>query len=501
MRLLNRFFSRFNRRPALGNAPAPSEPLPRDASLLRWIEEDGAPAYPWAELAAHPARVEAARLMLEGAPLERIEPLLAQLDAGGAQRIDRMLRADVWIRQGSYERAVPLLRILAEGDDLWAARAALLLAEGLHDHGELAEAAALAEHACAIVPHTFGGLILLGCVRDNQGRHEEALALFRRALAQRPKSLLAIGHVSVALLGLGALREGLTTYAVADDLIGAYPRQDVCAVWRGEPLGARSLLVISAYGYGDVMQLLRFVPQLREREPGARLFLQIEAPLLRLARQTGWFEAVYEGNVDRAAFGWQVSTIRLPLALGTTMQDLRPFDPYLRIADADVAAAGAWLPARRPGVKRIGLRWYGRPMHFDAKRNIPFARLRPLFEVPGIEWVALVEDAQAMVGLEAHPLLDVSTHLVDFYATGALMRNLDLVISADTSAVHLGGALGLPVWMLARPDYEWRWGDAGATSPWYGSLRIFRHQPGEFDWDALVAEVVTALRAWTAPAR
>ena len=493
---LNRFFSRSNRRTPENKQQVVPVQEPADQALRRWLAQRDAPAYPWAELAANPLRVEAARLMVNGAVPKDTDPLLEQLEAAGAQRIDRMLRADTLLRQGWYERAVPLLAALAEGDDVWAARAALLLGEGRFDHGELRSAAALAEHAYALAPDAMACLLLLGNVRGSQGRHEEALALFRRALAQQPDSLLAIGLVSVTLMGQGALCEGLRHYVVADELIGAYPRQDVCPAWGGEPLGQQRLLIIGAYGHGDVMQFLRFVALLREREPAAHLSLMIEPPLARLAQETGWFDEIYTGVADRTHFDWQASTIRLPLGLGATMQDVRRFDQCLRIAPVDVAAADTWLAPRTPGRKRIGLRWAGRQMHFDAKRSIPFAHLMPLFEVPGIDWVALVEDEEALAALGDSPLRNVSAHLTDLYATGALMEQLDLVISADTSTVHLAGSLGRPAWLLARPDYEWRWGDSGASTPWYGSLRIFRHPPGEFDWKAVVGEATVALREW-----
>jgi hypothetical protein len=78
------------------------------------------------------------------------------------------------------------------------------------------------------------------------------------------------------------------------------------------------------------------------------------------------------------------------------------------------------------------------------------------------------------------------------------MRNLDLVISVDTSTVHLGGALGVPTWLIARPDYEWRWGESGEQAPWYASVRVFRHPPRTLDWAALVEGMARALRAWAA---
>jgi hypothetical protein len=229
-----------------------------------------------------------------------------------------------------------------------------------------------------------------------------------------------------------------------------------------------------------------------------RLQIDVHPPLARLMRATGWFEAVYDGVPDRGQADFQVSTMRLPLVLGTAEGDLLRHDPCLRIAAADVEAAAAWLPPRRAGVKRVGLRWFGRPMHFDAKRSIPFAALAPLFAVPGLEWVALVEEAALLEGLGAYPLQNVSAHLVDFYATGALMEQLDLVISVDTSTVHLAGSLGRPTWLIARPDYEWRWGASGAAAPWYGSVRVFRHPPQAFDWGALVAQMERELRAWAA---
>jgi len=470
-------------------------PLPADTALQEWLAGDPAPPYAWADLAAHPARIAVVRLMMRNASPEEIERAFAPL-APSEANVDRMLRADTWLRQGEYGRARPWLETLADGGDIYAARAALLLGEGLFDHGEFPRAVELAERACALAPQSFGAMLLLGTVRDYQRRHEEALALFQQALDQRPDSRLAIGHVAVALMGMGRLLEGIARYNRVEELVGAYPRTELCPVWQGETLDGRHLLVIFAYGYGDVMQFLRFVGLLRKREPRARISLYVEAPLARLARRTGWFEQVHESSPDRAGFDYQITTMRLPLALRIGAGDLARHAPYLHVAPEDIAAAATWLPPRKPGVRRVGLRRAGRQIHFDAKRSIPAEKLAPLFAIPGIEWVALTEAGQDEEAGRPPFICNPGSHLSDFYATGALMHQLDLVISADTSVVHLAGALGRPVWLLARPDYEWRWGDSGSTSPWYGSLRVFRHSPLAFDWDAVVADVAAALRQW-----
>jgi ADP-heptose:LPS heptosyltransferase len=70
---------------------------------------------------------------------------------------------------------------------------------------------------------------------------------------------------------------------------------------------------------------------------------------------------------------------------------------------------------------------------------------------------------------------------------------LDIVISVDTSVVHLAGALGKPVWVLNRFDQCWRWLSGRADSPWYPTARLFR-QPSPGDWTSVIREVAEALR-------
>jgi ADP-heptose:LPS heptosyltransferase len=78
--------------------------------------------------------------------------------------------------------------------------------------------------------------------------------------------------------------------------------------------------------------------------------------------------------------------------------------------------------------------------------------------------------------------------------SAAVMRQLDLVIAVDTSVAHLAGGLGVPVWVPLQLSPDWRWLTQGSTTPWYGSMRLFRQQ--QFDaWPAVVAEMAAALAA------
>ena len=74
-----------------------------------------------------------------------------------------------------------------------------------------------------------------------------------------------------------------------------------------------------------------------------------------------------------------------------------------------------------------------------------------------------------------------------------MQRRLDLLISVDTSVVHLAGALARPVWTLLARGPDWRWMLGRDDSPWYPTMRLFRQTtPG--DWTPVVDALVAQLR-------
>jgi ADP-heptose:LPS heptosyltransferase len=89
-----------------------------------------------------------------------------------------------------------------------------------------------------------------------------------------------------------------------------------------------------------------------------------------------------------------------------------------------------------------------------------------------------------------------------FIDTAAVMASLDLIVTSDTSVVHLAGALGRPAWLALQHLAEWRWLADRDDSPWYPSLRLYR-QPRPGDWSSVFGEITRNLKAKlvAAPAR
>src|ERR1700722_9045703 len=126
----------------------------------------------------------------------------------------------------------------------------------------------------------------------------------------------------------------------------------------------------------------------------------------------------------------------------------------------------------------------------DRRRSIAPDLLAPLFELPGLQFFSLQKDGPAPP--KHFPLMNFMDEMEDFADTAALIANLDLIISVDTSVAHLAGALGKPVWLLDRFDGCWRWLVGRRDSPWYPGLRLYR-QPRPGDWTTVLAEVTGEL--------
>ncbi|MDB5806993.1 MAG: tetratricopeptide repeat protein [Betaproteobacteria bacterium] len=485
-------------------AATPARPAPTPFALKKWLADDALPGFSEADLRAEPRRLEIADALLSQQGVNEALAGARQLLAENPQSaIDRMLLVELLLRAGDMPQALTLAQETLADSGRMGARAAAMLAERALFLGDLPRAGEMARRALAQAPDSAAAHVVLGCVLDAQGAaapedYPRAREHYERALALRPDSPMPRTHLAGSLLRQGLLREGMTHWVMAEILRDIYRNRDTCPVWGGQPLGTQRILMIAHSGFGDMIQCLRFAEQLREREPRAHLALLVAAPMARLAESTGWFDRVYaDGIAGDEQFDWQVTQTHLPLLLALEMPDLLRTQPYLKVPMPQVRAAAGWIPAARPGHLRVGLRWAGNAGMLNSKRNVPLEACAPLFAIPGIDWVALVEDQQSAVQARGFGLAEAAIRIQDFQDSAALMCNLDLVISVDTSVANLAGALNLPTWVLSRPDPDWRWGPSGARSPWYGSARVFRHPPnGGVNWEAMIAEVVPALRAW-----
>jgi len=366
------------------------------------------------------------------------------------------------------------------------------------ERGALPEAVRDCEAALRLAPRGHAAvyaLITLALVRERLGDHAGALDAAQAAIALEPADREAHALLGTLLAWHGAYPAAWSELEChwLDERLWFKARFADLREWNGESLAGRRLLLVHGQGLGDMLQMLRYVPQLRAR--GASVLLECPAPMLDLARAFPGLDGAFAGGTaPRERYDAFARMMTLPRHCGEDAAFGRSGGPYI---SADPARTAAWarrLPPR-DGRVRIGIAWAGNPAHQnDRRRSIPLDAFAPLFDVPGIDWCAL------QVGPRAHDparagfaLARLGDGISDLSDTAAIVAQLDLVISADTGVAHLAGAMGVPVWTLLpwRPD--WRWSPAAGDTPWYPSMRLYH--AGRDGWATVMHDVAHDLRA------
>jgi hypothetical protein len=254
--------------------------------------------------------------------------------------------------------------------------------------------------------------------------------------------------------------------------------------WSGaEPLAGKRILVYAEQGLGDTLQFCRYIPLLEAQ--GAQVLFEVPEALTKLMRSFEMRGVLRSSAEPPAEVDYHCQLLSLPLAFRTQLHTIPGGVPYVR---ADSAAVTAWRTRLSvlPGLK-VGLNWQG---HVATEkqpgirgRSFGLGCAAPLLRLPGISLVSLQKGAAAEqrssidLGAALAQLTDpLDTGPEALLETAALMSALDLVVTSDTVIAHLGGALGIPVFVVLQAVPDWRWLLDRDDSPWYPGVRLYRQR-------------------------
>ena len=380
------------------------------------------------------------------------------------------------------------------------------LAVMLKEKGEWVQALDVLNQAIALKPEYLSAMINKGNVLSLLGRFEEALVCFDDVLLQNPNDKLAQWNKSLLCLLLGDYTNGWSLYE-AGWLINmrGFKRELDSPVWLGNvSIKGKTILLYAEQGLGDVIQFCRYAKLVKNL--GARVVMEVPASLLVLLEGLeGVDEWVMQGQ-PLPDIDYHCPLMSLPLAFKTELSTIPSATAYVH---ADPSKVKGWSN-RLGGHKRlkVGVVWNGgyRPYMpnvwwVNQRRNITLDMFAAGLNALDVDFYSLQkgEPAESEIrGQEQHywpqgNFYNFTDELNDFSDTAALIANLDLVISVDTSTAHLAAALGKPTWILTRFDTCWRWLLERDDSPWYASVKLYR-QGKNRDWAATLARVAADLR-------
>ncbi|WP_419730688.1 tetratricopeptide repeat protein [Lichenicola sp.] len=391
-------------------------------------------------------------------------------------------------------------------------RAIILAALGRTD-----EALAEFRHVVAEDAGNSAAWANIGCTLAAEGAFEEALSAYRRSIQLKPAEPQVRLNHSICLLKAGRMVQGWhehewrlrlpghTQLPIGKLLPNLTPRSDFTG---------RTILVTHEEGIGDTLMYLRYVPLLSRL--GAKVIVWVPQNLARLCARVEGVSGVIVADQVTLEADWHCPFISLPRAFAGTEHIWGQLPPYLHTDPGCVAEAASRLP-KSPRIDplidplgyasipklRVGLVWGGAPRPeflaanaIDRKRSTSLRQLAPLAGLRHVELVSLQHGPYAAelndppAGLS---LFDPMATIEDMDDTANLIRNLDVVVTVDTSIVHLAGGLGVPTILMDRYDNCWRWFHDREDSPWYPSVRIVR-QKRQGDWAGVVARVLPMLQ-------
>jgi Flp pilus assembly protein TadD len=411
------------------------------------------------------------------------------------------------LKQEKLAEAESLFRlILVSRPDLAEIHANLCFV--LERQGKIAAAITAGREALRLKPDLRLAYNNLAIALRADHQFHAARHLLAQALLTHPGEPLTEFNHGTICLQLGDYEAGWPGYEFRNQTVSLLPRTFAAPAWSGTAQPGGTLLIHPEQGFGDSIQFARLLDQAKQQFAG-RLVLECPPELFDLFQSLPGVDELIRAGDPLPPYDAHLSLASLPGRLGLRFDDLAETRPYLHASPGLRALWSARLDeltSQKPGAPvsprpRIGLVWQGNPKQAqDIHRSCPLATLLPLVRSLDADWFSLQKGPKGEAQLanlpkdipSDLPLIPLGPELASFADTAAVIAELDLLISVDTSIVHLAGAMGRPVWTLLAHTPDWRWEIDSSTSAWYPTMRLFR--PDHYgDWSSLVTQLTRAL--------
>jgi len=274
--------------------------------------------------------------------------------------------------------------------------------------------------------------------------------------------------------------------------------------WDGSSLEGKTILLICEQGLGDTFQFIRYAKILYQQGIHIVVHAQESAKII-LGKCCDYIDCVVTTSDPLPHFDYQVTLASLPLMFNTQIETIPADIPYIK---ADPALVAYWKDKVCPRSFNIGICWQGNAHYSNkaaqlvvAKKSMALKTFAPISEVNSCTMFSLqkIDGTDQLNTFSNVPIVDFGKEVDEehgkFMDTAAIIMNLDLIITIDTSTAHLAAALGKPTWILLPYTADWRWMLKSDTSPWYPNVRLFRQKTAG-DWQGVMNKVVQALKEY-----
>lgn len=365
------------------------------------------------------------------------------------------------------------------------------------------EALELYYNVLEINPDTKEAMYNFAYTLKKLGHIRKAKNILIKILEKYPDYPQAHFSLSLCHLTLGNFKEGWKEYEWRWNAYHEQPKKLNKPLWNGSDPRGKRILIYAEQGLGDTLQFIRYAQLLKKR--GAIVIVETQEPLFDLLSQCDYIDHLVVRGKTLPDFDFQIALMSLPRLFETTLETVPTNIPYLK---ADPKLVEYWKEQLAHDTNfKIGICWQGNSQYRTqflrqvvAAKSMNVKTFEPLGNLTGVSLYSLqkINGVDQLEGV--NETIKIHTFGPDFdeshgrfMDTAAVMKNLDLVITIDTSIAHLAGGLNIPVWNLLPEPCDWRWMINCNDSPWYPNMRLFR-QSKQGDWESVIKTIVQELK-------
>lgn len=383
--------------------------------------------------------------------------------------------------------------------------------------GKYNEALDFYKKAVNLEPKLVDAYNNMGIIMQKQGQFKEAIDFFKKAIEIEPNYAEVYSNMGLTYREYGMIENSISSYKksleINPNLIDAHVNLALSLLlkgdfingwkeyewrkkhlpyifskpfWEGSDLSSKKIFIYTEQGFGDSIQFIRYIPLVYEL--GAKIILMCQKELESLFRNIKGIEELLTFGEPFPDFDFHCPLLSLPYIFNTDSESIPNNVPYLF---PELLKIKKWSEKVRSDNRnlKVGLSWSGK----NHANHISL--FSPLLQLSNVTFYSL-QKGEAASQVDNSPyntkIVNLSNEINDFSDTAAIIENLDLVITIDTSVAHLAGALGKEVWTLLTYVPDWRWMLNRKDSPWYPTMRLFR-QTSLGNWNSVFSDVLNEL--------
>lgn len=259
--------------------------------------------------------------------------------------------------------------------------------------------------------------------------------------------------------------------------------------WDGQPKPDKTILVFCDYGLGDAIMFSRYFPFLKNYFKKIKVYCSKN---LKPLFEESFNEIEFSCNLSEITYDYCVLAMNLPYYLNMDFSNIPYPNGYLRAEDTKIKEYKEKY--FKTDKLKVGLFWIGggREKRTEKYRAIPLQKFEKILNKDKYKFYSFqIEDP--FFEIKNFPqITNLGTSFRNFSDTAAAMKNLDLMISIDSSLIHLAGALNIKSYLLLPKCSEWRWFKDEKETPWYNSVEIFA-QKNLYDWSFVTNKLYDTL--------